>query len=173
VRRDLSRLGELGTRGCGYRIRDLIAVLGQFLGRSVRREMVLVGAGGLCSVLLGRGIPERQGLRFAAVFDTNPNTVGATCGDLVVRSVDEMPEVLKDLRAEVAVLAVPAPEAQEVARMLARNGVRAVLNLTPVKLSPGRGVVVRDLDIALELENLVFRASCRPEGGELRPAVNT
>ena len=172
VRRDLSRLGELGTRGRGYRLDGLTSVLKQFLGRSVRTDMVLVGAGGLCAVLLGRGIPERQGLRFAAVFDPNPGMVGARCGGLVVRDIREIPEVLGTLNAEVAVLAVPAAEAQHIVRLLVENGVRAVLNLTPVALSPERGVVVRNVDLALELENLVFRASCRPPAGGPESAAN-
>lgn len=162
VRRDLSRLGELGTRGRGYRLDGMTSVLKQFLGRNVSRDMVLVGAGSLCAVLLGDGIAERQGLRFSAVFDTNPDMVGARCGGLIVRAIGEIPEVLESLGAEIAVLAVPVREAQHVAELLLGNGIRAILNLTPVALSPERGVVVRNVDLALELENLVFRASCRP-----------
>jgi redox-sensing transcriptional repressor len=170
IRRDLSRLGRLGTRGSGYRVDELTAILERFLGRNVPRDMVLVGAGSLCAVLLGRGIPERPGLRFAAVFDTNPHMVGARCGGLVVRSIGEIPEVLGTLDAEVAVLAVPAAEAQHVADLLAQNGIRAILNLTPVALPPERGVVVRDVDLSLELENLVFDASCQPRAGGRRSA---
>lgn len=170
VRKDLSRLGELGTRGRGYRLDGLISVLKQFLGRNVPRDMVLVGAGSLCAVLLGDGIAERQGLRFSAVFDTNPDMVGARCGGLIVRDIGAIPEVLGTLGAEIAVLAVPAAEAQRVVHLLVENGVRAVLNLTPVALSPERGVVVRNVDLALELENLVFRASCRPHADGREPA---
>ena len=172
VRKDISRLGELGTRGRGYQLDGLITVLKQFLGRNVPMDMVLVGAGSLCAVLLGRGIPERQGLHFSAVFDTNPHLVGARCGGLIVRDIAEMPKVLGTIGAEVAVLAVPAAEAQHVTHLLVENGVRAVLNLTPVALSPERGVVVRNVDLALELENLVFRASCRPPASGPESAAN-
>lgn len=161
IRRDLSRFGKLGKRGSGYEVGGLIAVLKRFFGRHVPRKMVLVGAGGLCSVLLGHGIPELQGLRFSAVFDTNAGMVGARCGGLVVRDVSEMPEVLASMRAEIAVLAVPASQAQHVAELLVENGVRAILNLTPVALTPRRGVTVRNVDLSLELENLVFDATCR------------
>ena len=166
VRKDLSKIGELGTRGCGYRLDGLASALELFLRRNVPRDVVLVGAGSLCSVLLGKATTGRQGLRFSAVFDTDPDMVGARCRGNVVRGIDEMREVLGDLRAEVAVLAVPAEDAQHVTELLVQHGIRAILNLTPVDLSAGREVVIRKVDLNVELENLLFRASYEtPAGG--------
>lgn len=154
VRKDLSKLGRLGTRGSGYRVSELQEALGRVLGRGRSCNVVLVGAGNLGRALLRYGGFEQEGFRFVAVFDVDPGKVGTRLGGLSVRDVSDIPRALSSLDAEIGVLAVSAAGAQGVAELLAQNGVRAILNFAPTVLWLGGDVVVNNVDLAVELERL-------------------
>ncbi len=170
VRKDFSRLGRLGTRGSGYRVGELQNVLGRVLGKGRSWNVVLVGAGNLGSALLTYGGFERQGFRFVAVFDADPDKVGTKLGRLVVKDISAVPDVLQSLDVEIGVIAVPATGAQWVATTLAENGVRAILNFAPATLWPVQSVVVSNVDLAIEIEKLCYylmAAKSESRGGNL------
>jgi redox-sensing transcriptional repressor len=156
VRRDLSRLGKLGTRGTGYRVDELEGVLGRTLGKGQSWNVVLVGAGDLGSALLKYGGFRHQGFRFVAVFDADAGKVGVKLGGLVVQDISAAPDVLSSLDADIGMIAVPAAGAQQVATLLAENGVKAILNFAPHNLSLGESVVVGNVDLTIELEKLSY-----------------
>lgn len=156
IRRDFSRLGKLGTRGTGYRVDELESVLGRTLGKGRSWNVVLVGVGNLGSALVKYGGFRHQGFRFVAVFDADAGKVGAKLGGLVVQDISAAPDVLPSLDAEIGMIAVPAAGAQQVATLLAENGVKAILNFAPDILSLGESVVVGNVDLTIELEKLCY-----------------
>jgi redox-sensing transcriptional repressor len=156
IRKDLARLGKLGTRGHGYRIAGVLRVLEGLLGGGGPVIAVIVGTGALGAALLTRGRFARDGFRFAAAFDTDPSRAGTRCDGLTVNHVSRMPDVLGALGADIGVLAVSEAEAQGAAQLLAENGVRAILNLTPAAISLQEGVVVTNIDLGTELKKLAF-----------------
>lgn len=156
VRKDLSHLGELGTRGIGYDVEALIAQISHVLGVSETRRVAIVGFGRLGSALLGyRGFEER-GFDVVGVFDADPAKVGTPVADTVVRSMDELEEGLRTLEVEVVLLTVPADFAQDVADRIVAAGVRAILNFAPVRLEVPDDVKVRPVDLSVELQVLSF-----------------
>lgn len=156
VRKDLTWVGKLGRRGSGYWVSDLERVLGRLLGKGRPRKMVLVGAGNLGSALLTYPGFEQRGCRFVAAFDADPDKVGTKLGGLIIQDVSAIPEVLPSSGAEIGVVAVPATGGQWVARVLAENGVRAILNFAPTSMRLGDDVVVGNVDLAIELEKLCY-----------------
>jgi redox-sensing transcriptional repressor len=172
VRKNLSALGRLGTRGCGYRVEGLLRALDEFLGAGTTAA-VLVGTGSAGAALLSGGGLARRGFRFVAAFDFDPARAGARCEGLVVSHVSRMRDVLGAAGAEVGVIAVSEAEAEEACRLLAENGMRAILNLTPAILTPREGLVVANFDLASELARLAFYAAGargRPWNGGATPA---
>jgi redox-sensing transcriptional repressor len=156
VRKDLSYLGELGTRGIGYDVEALIAHISHVLGVSETRRVAIVGFGRLGSALLGyRGFEER-GFDVVGVFDADPAKVGTPVADTVVRSMDELEEGLRTLEVEIVLLTVPADFAQDVADRIGAAGVRAILNFAPVRLEVPDDVKVRPVDLSVELQVLSF-----------------
>lgn len=156
VRKDLSYLGELGTRGIGYDVEALIAHISHVLGVSETRRVAIVGFGRLGSALLGyRGFEER-GFDVVGVFDADPAKVGTPVAGTVVRSMDELEEGLRTLEVEVVLLTVPAEVAQDVADRIVAAGVRAILNFAPVRLEVPDDVKVRPVDLSVELQVLSF-----------------
>ena len=53
-------------------------------------------------------------------------------------------------------LAVPAPQAQRVAQQLVDAGIVGILNFAPVTLTLPDDIAVVGVDLAIELEQLVF-----------------
>lgn len=157
LRRDLSGLGHLGQRGVGYPVEVLRQAISQALGLNQDQSVVLVGAGHLGTALAGyTGFAER-GLRICAVVDADPALAGTPCGPLSVQPLEELTSVVEDSGARLAILAVPAAAAQEVADLLVRAGVQGILNFAAVEVSVPTGVSVRAVDLSAELQLLAFR----------------
>jgi redox-sensing transcriptional repressor len=56
----------------------------------------------------------------------------------------------------MAILAVPAPDAQEVTNHLVDNGITGILNFAPIMLHVPDDIMVNNVNLAMELENLSY-----------------
>lgn len=156
VRRDLSSLGQLGTRGVGYDVASLLEEVRRALDLVRERRVVIVGVGNLGHALARyRGFPER-GFRPVALVDADPRTVGEEIDGLRVRPMRELGRVVRDAGIDLGVICVPAAEAQRVTDALVGAGVRSILNFAPVEVEVPRGVTVRRVDLAIELQLLTY-----------------
>jgi len=156
LRKDLSHLGRTGTRGVGYDVSLLIEQIEQVLGLTHRRGVALVGVGNLGHALAGYAGFGTRGFRIAALFDADPGRVGEQINGLVVRHIEDLPEVVAQELISIAVIATPAHAAQHVADRLVASGVRSILNFAPCVLMVPDGVDVRKVDLAIELQILSF-----------------
>ncbi|GAA1559985.1 redox-sensing transcriptional repressor Rex [Dactylosporangium maewongense] len=156
LRKDLSHLGRTGTRGVGYDVTLLIDQIEQVLGLTHRRAVALVGVGNLGHALAGYAGFGTRGFRIAALFDADHGRVGEHINGLVVRHIDDLPEVVEQESISIAVIATPAHAAQHVADRLVEAGVTSVLNFAPCVLNVPDGVDVRKVDLAIELQILSF-----------------
>jgi redox-sensing transcriptional repressor len=94
-----------------------------------------------------------------AVFDTNPAIIGHHQGDFVIRPMSEIAAAVRDENARLAILAVPASAAQDVADMLVDAGVRGLLNFAPVSINLPSDVALTTVDVAVQLEQLSFQVN--------------
>ncbi|MCL6595294.1 MAG: redox-sensing transcriptional repressor Rex [Firmicutes bacterium] len=164
IRKDLAYFGAFGTRGVGYDTRLLAAEIRRILGIERRVGVALVGAGHLGFALARYSRQEHADVAITMVFDRHPKVVGTRIGDLTVLPVEEMEERVREAGIRMAVIAVPGEEAPGVLAALARAGVEAVLNFSPVALS-APGVHVQHIDLTLELQSLAFFTSLRQMAG--------
>jgi redox-sensing transcriptional repressor len=88
-----------------------------------------------------RGFPAR------AIFDCDPNKIGQEVGHLVVKSVDDIAEVVEVEGIEIGLVTTPAVAAQEATDRWVDAGVRAIFNLTEASLGVPEGVTVRDMNL--------------------------
>lgn len=159
VRKDLAYLGEFGRPGVGYDVAEMRNKLAQQLGLDVEREVVVVGAGRLGSAISAYRGFATYGLHIAAIFDNNPDRIGARLSSLEVMDVSTLPGVVQERSIRIAILTVPASEAQAVAERLVKAGITAIMNFAPAKLELPAGVIVSNEDLAARLATLVFRLS--------------
>jgi redox-sensing transcriptional repressor len=156
VRKDLAYLGNLGHRGVGYPTEETITALRATLGVDHRWSVVLVGVGNLARALLRYQGFQQQGFDIVALFDSDPGKVGQRIEGLVVHSPEQLPAVLAATGAKLAILTVPAEEAQGVADALVAAGIRGLLNFAPVMLRLPPQVRLVSVDLAVQLEQLAF-----------------
>lgn len=163
LRKDLSYLGSLGTRGVGYDVGLLIGLISERLVGKAARPFMIIGMGQLGSAMAAfTGYAER-GLRIAALVDVSPGLVGrrmrvATAvgpTTMEIRPLDEIDRVVAETGATIALLCVPSRVAQETVDRLAAAGVDSILNFTSGVHAPP-GVRVRDVDMGRELQILAY-----------------
>jgi redox-sensing transcriptional repressor len=161
VRKDLSFFGSFGKRGLGYSVPELIASLREILGLQREWKVIIVGAGKI-GMALGQyeGFEER-GFIVTAVYDTDPRKIGTRWGGTQVHDMAQAESEIARDKPDIAVLAVPAREAQSAADRLVRAGVTAILNFAPTQLQVPPEVSVRNVNMAMELEGLSFILSKR------------
>jgi redox-sensing transcriptional repressor len=156
IRKDLSHFGTFGKQGTGYRIAELENRLRQILHIDREWEVALVGAGDLGHAL-GRynGFRDR-GFHITAVFDRDPAKIGHTVGDMEVLDVARVSEVLEERHIRIAMIAVPASQAQEVADKLIDAGIRAILNYAPITITVPPNVHVQYIDPVVHLQRMTY-----------------
>jgi redox-sensing transcriptional repressor len=73
--------------------------------------------------------------------------------------MDALPAVVHDLDIAIALIAVPAAAAQEVADLLVENGVRAILNYAPTVVKVPKHVSIRHIDPIVALQSMTYYLS--------------
>ncbi len=157
VRRDLSYFGQFGTSGRGYEVQRLHTTLSRILGIQGRTwNVALAGAGNLGSALLAyRGFRER-GFIFQTVVDSDPHKVGCVAQGLTIAPSAQLEELVRRQHIHIGIITVPAEHAQQVCDQFVAGGVRAIMNFAPARLEAPAAVLLRNVDLALELEALAF-----------------
>lgn len=156
IRKDLSHFGEFGKQGTGYNIAYLRQQLQRILQVEGEWEMALIGAGDLGHALAHYADLRARGFRITSIFDSNPAKHGQKLGDCVVQDSARMLEVLQNRNYKIAVIAVPAEAAQEVADTCVEAGVQALLNYAPITLSVPPDVYVQYIDPVLHLQRMTY-----------------
>jgi redox-sensing transcriptional repressor len=156
LRKDLSHLGPCGVRGVGYDVDLLRDRLTRVLGVGRSRACVLVGIGNLGSALADYAGFGTRGFEFVGLFDASPVRIGQRIGELQVRPLDELEDVVAATGASIGVITTPAEVAQGICDRLAAAGVGSILNFAPVTLAAPAGVDVRKVDLSVELQVLAF-----------------
>ncbi|MFN3649118.1 MAG: redox-sensing transcriptional repressor Rex [Armatimonadota bacterium] len=172
-RKDLSYFGEFGKRGIGYNVKELHARIAQLLNIDEEQNVLLVGAGHLGSALIA--YPGWRAYRFkiAAVFDRDPERIGSTIRRLTIHDIAELEAVNRTVGARIAILAIPAWEAQGIAERLVASGIRGIINFAPIKLQVPEKVVVREVCFICELAISSHLIHHQPEpNGSQQPAAD-
>ena len=89
-------------------------------------------------------------------FDVDEKLVNTIEDKIPIYHMDNMKEQLSLQQIEIAILAVPADAAQAVADDLVDVGVKGILNFTPVRISVPDEVLVQNVDLANELQTLIY-----------------
>lgn len=156
VRKDLSLFGSFGKRGMGYEVSLLRSQLREIMGLTRSWRVALIGAGRIGAALFEYQPFRERGFEIVSVLDKDPGKIGAMWGGIVIRTVDDLEEILQREGVEIAILAVPGGVAQEVAERVAGAGVRGILNFAPVRIQLPGEVAVSDVNMTVEMETLSY-----------------
>ena len=157
IRKDLSHFGEFGKQGTGYQVGYLVQQLQRILHVETEWEVALVGAGDLGRALVHYNGFVNRGFRILAVFDSDPAKIGAHLhGGLLVLDAATIVEEIRGRGVKVAMIAVPADQAQVVADRLVEAGVQAILTYAPITISVTPGVRVQYIDPVVHLQRMTY-----------------
>jgi len=154
LRKDLTYFGQFGTRGLGYDVEALSRKLTEALGTARLQPVILAGAGNLGAALVHYGGFAKEGFEIIAAFDADPRRAAELRVPLL--RMNALHAFVADRGVKMAILAVPATAAQAVVNELVAAGIMGILNFSPTLLQVPDGVVVNNVDLALELENLSY-----------------
>lgn len=162
VRKDFAYFGQFGHPGIGYKVDELIARIKTILGTDRSWNALLVGAGNLGRALLAYRGFAAKGFHIVAVFDNDSGKVGQKIEGAEVDEVlpaGKYADIIRQRDIQIGILTVPADHAQQVADDLVAAGIRGILNFAPASLALPENVSLTAVDLALRLEQLVFRVT--------------
>jgi redox-sensing transcriptional repressor len=96
-----------------------------------------------------------------AIFDSDPAKIGRQWNGLTIQDIDRLEAEFAKHPLDMAVLVTPAEPAQALTDRLVKLGVKAILNFAPVQLAVPDDVVVKTVNLALELETLSYALANR------------
>ena len=159
IRKDLSHFGEFGKQGTGYEISYLRDEISKILNVDRDWPVALVGFGDLGQAIAHYGGFATKGFHIETIFDADPPKIGQKVNDTEIQDVKIMREVISKQRIKMAIVAVPATVAQEVADELVEAGIRAILNYAPITLNVPDYVRVQYIDPVVHLQKMTYYLS--------------
>ncbi len=156
IRKDLSQFGEFGKQGTGYHIDFLVDQLREILHVNQVWEIAVVGAGDIGSAVARYGGFANRGFTVRMIFDNDPEVIGKQIGAFTVQDTALIEQAIQEAGIEIAMIATPANQAQDVADRLTEAGVKAILNYAPVSLNVPEGVYVQYIDPVIHLQRMTY-----------------
>lgn len=156
IRKDISQFGEFGKQGTGYSVPFLIERLQDILKVNRVWDVIIVGMGDMGHALARYNGFVNRGYQVTMLFDNDPAKIGQKVNNLEIFSTDTLVEKVKQSKVKIAMLTVPASAAQEVADLLVKAGIKAILNYAPIHLSVPKDVQVQHIDPAAHLQRMTY-----------------
>jgi redox-sensing transcriptional repressor len=122
---------------------------------------VVVGLGNLGTALANSPGFTSRGFRVVGLFDVHPDLVGTIMRGVVVRHVNDLKVATAGDPPAIGVITAPANVAQDVADRLVEAGAGSILNFAPRVLRVPPNVLLRYVDLSMELQVMSFFLSHR------------
>jgi redox-sensing transcriptional repressor len=156
IRKDLSQFGEFGKQGTGYNIDFLTSQLREILHVDKVWDVAIVGIGDVGHALARYLGFSNRGFKIVLLFDSDPHKIGTQVGEFTVRDISQVVPMIRQAGVQVAMLSVPADQAQHVTNLLVEAGVRSILNYAPINIAVPANVHVQYIDPVLHLQRMTY-----------------
>jgi redox-sensing transcriptional repressor len=158
VRRDLMDIGYSGSPNRGYAIAELIKSISEQLDDPQGQGVALVGLGNLGRAIIGYAKRQNPSVSCTVAFDKDPEKFGTEIDGCPCYSVEQFPEIARERRIQVGIIATPASAAQEIAEVMVASGITGILNFAPATLKVPEHVFVENMDVTISLERVAYFA---------------
>jgi redox-sensing transcriptional repressor len=156
IRKDLSQFGEFGKQGTGYNIDYLIKQIRRILHIDQEWDIAVIGAGDIGSAVARYKGFANRGFRVTVIFDGDTGKIGTQIGEFTIQDSAHMVDTIKNSGIKIAMIAVPAAKAQQVADHLVEAGIQAILNYAPINLNVPSNVRVQYIDPSIHLQRMTY-----------------
>ena len=159
IRQDLNCFGGFGQQGYGYNVQVLHEEIASILGLDRQADVILIGAGNLGRAVANHMEFEQRGFRLIGIFDKDPELIGQTIKDVLIRSTDKIEPFCRVYHPTAAILCIPKTAAKELSDRLIAAGVKGFWNFSHYDLALNqkeRGIVVENVNMNDSLNNLRY-----------------
>lgn len=166
IRRDFSYFGALGKKGYGYNVNYLLSFFSKTLDQDELTKVALIGVGNLGTAFLNYNFLKNNSTKIELAFDVDESKVGTDISGVSIYHMDEIESRLEGENITAAILTVPAPVAQPIMDRLIQCNIRGILNFTPARLNVPPSIRIHHIDLAVELQSLIYFLKNYPVIGE-------
>ncbi|MBM7650516.1 redox-sensing transcriptional repressor [Bacillus ectoiniformans] len=163
IRRDFSYFGALGKKGYGYNVSYLLSFFRKTLDQDEVTNVALIGVGNLGTAFLNYNFMKNNNTKIQFAFDVSEDKVNTKIGDVNIYHMDDLEKKLAEENVNVAILTVPSTFAQSITDRLVASNIKGILNFTPARLNVPSTIRVHHIDLAVELQSLVYFLKNYPE----------
>ncbi|UJL47119.1 redox-sensing transcriptional repressor Rex [Virgibacillus sp. NKC19-16] len=154
IRRDFSYFGALGKKGYGYNVEYLLGFFRKTLDQDEVTDVALIGVGNLGTAFLHYNFMKNNNIRIKMAFDTDRDKADTDIGGVPIYHIDDLEAKMEAIK--VVILTIPASEAEGITGRLVEQGISGILNFTPARLTVPHYIRVHHIDLAVELQALVY-----------------
>lgn len=156
IRQDLNNFGGFGQQGYGYNVEELFSEISKILGLDKQYNTIIVGAGNLGQAIANYQGFLRSGFTVKSLFDLNPRVVGLKIRDIEIRDVEVMEEYINSNNITIGVICTPKEQAQKIADVFKRSGIKGIWNFAPTDLELPQDIVVENVHLTESLFTLSY-----------------
>lgn len=156
VRKDLSYFGCFGLRGTGYDVSKLKTELARILGLDRSWGVAVIGNAGYGGILKSSWTLKSNNFSINKVYDKNPEIYKNISDDTPVYHIDRLEDTLDPEQENIAIMALPPPEVQDVLDRLSKIGLKAALYLASRPVKVPDNMVVMNQDVTIELGMMTY-----------------
>lgn len=167
VRQDLMAIQMAGRPNAGYPLDELERRIMESLDLLEMKGIALVGYGNLGHALVNSGLWENAGFTLRAIFEQDPEKIGARVGKLKIQPITRLRRVVQNQQIVAACVAVPPQCAQTVVDALVEAGVRGIWNFATTDVRVPHGIVLENQHLDHGLMTLSYLVKNAP-GASMR-----
>lgn len=156
IRQDLNHFGGFGQQGYGYNVEELKNEIEKIIGIDKSYKAIIIGVGNIGRAILSYKGFQNSGFNIVGLFDHAEDLIGETINGLKVMDISGLDSFMKDKKADIAVIAIPASEAQQVCEVLVDGGIKGIWNFAPLDLKLPKKVVLENVHLDESLYTLTY-----------------
>lgn len=157
IRRDLMLLGcQKSSMKYGYNVHEIIELID--LRLDLGDDMIPVALVGDCSAFVNTFITDYLGkkIEIAAVFNFgNQDNINLEF-DLEIFNFTEIPKVVSEKKIEIALLNVSSDFTEQIAEILVKAGIKAIINYSPKRLFLPPDIYLEEVNLITKLEKAIY-----------------
>ncbi len=157
IRQDINCFGGFGRQGYGYEISKLKGHIGEILGIDKEHKMIVIGAGNIGQAISNYANFTEEGFEIVQIFDRDDQKIGKEINGLTVKKLDDLSEFLDNNKVDIAVLSIPAKDAQSITDILVEKGIKGIWNFAPKDIKVPEDVAAVNVHLSDSLQVLSFK----------------
>ena len=168
IRQDLNCFGGFGQQGYGYNVKFLYSEISHILGVENGITAVIIGIGNMGKALVNNPLFEKRGIKIMGLFDTDPNVIGTTYGNLTVMDVQNVKDFINSENIDIAVLTIPKSAAQNTFDALSETSVRGIWNFSnaEIKCPNDKDIKIENVHLGDSLMALCYEVAQSKENNQ-------